>query len=101
MTEETTQTDGQKTVVAFVAGLLVGGLLVWIFNDTPAEAPVTGTDADTDLRGAGPANGPDLPFEGVFVQQDGWTGDGCRKRCRTGTRGDCSGRSGPPDGGGR
>lgn len=49
MTEETTQTDGQKTVVAFVAGLLVGGLLVWIFNDTPAEAPVTGTDADTEM----------------------------------------------------
>lgn len=31
--------DSQKTVVAFIAGLLVGGLLVWIFSDTPAEAP--------------------------------------------------------------
>jgi hypothetical protein len=40
MTDQTTN-DGQKTVVAFIAGLLVGGLLVWIFNDTPAEAPTT------------------------------------------------------------
>jgi hypothetical protein len=39
MTDQTAQ-DGQKTVVAFVTGLLVGGILVWIFNDTPAEAPV-------------------------------------------------------------
>ncbi|MAZ29968.1 hypothetical protein CL655_01660 [bacterium] len=38
MTDQTNN-DGQKTVVAFVAGLLVGGLLVWIFSDTPAEAP--------------------------------------------------------------
>jgi len=31
--------DSQKTVVAFIAGLLVGGLLVWVFSDTPAQAP--------------------------------------------------------------
>ncbi len=32
--------DSRKTVVAFVAGLLIGGLLVWLFSGSPeAEAP--------------------------------------------------------------
>lgn len=44
MTEQTTN-DGQKTVVAFIAGLLVGALLVWVFSDTPAEAPTETDDA--------------------------------------------------------
>lgn len=40
--------EGQKTVVAFVAGLLVGGLLVWIFSSAPNDekAPVTVDDAE-------------------------------------------------------
>src|SRR6056297_1826273 len=54
MTDQTTN-DGQKTVVAFIAGLLVGGLLVWIFNDTPAEAPVT-TDEPTQTEDADTAD---------------------------------------------
>lgn len=29
--------EGQKTVVAFVAGLLIGGLLVWVFSDKPSS----------------------------------------------------------------
>jgi len=33
--------DRQKTVVAFVAGLLVGGLLVWVFSSTGSKAPVS------------------------------------------------------------
>ena len=49
MTEQTSQ-DGQKTVVAFVAGLLVGGFLVWIFNDTPVEAPATDTSDESALE---------------------------------------------------
>ncbi len=32
--------ESQKTVVAFVAGLLIGGLLVWVFTERP-EAPAT------------------------------------------------------------
>jgi len=32
--------ESQKTVVSFAAGLLVGGLLVWIFSDTNHEAPI-------------------------------------------------------------
>lgn len=50
MSEETNNTpsEGQKTVVAFVVGLLVGGLLVWIFNgDNKVEAP-----SDTDNEAA-------------------------------------------------
>jgi len=27
--------ESQKTVVAFIAGLLIGGLLVWVFGGTP------------------------------------------------------------------
>lgn len=43
MTDQT-NSEGQKTVVAFIAGLLVGGLLVWVFNDTPAQAPAHSDD---------------------------------------------------------
>ncbi|MEK7638884.1 MAG: hypothetical protein AAB388_01850 [Patescibacteria group bacterium] len=38
MAEETKQ-DNQKTIVAFVVGLLIGGLLVWAFSDGSADAP--------------------------------------------------------------
>lgn len=41
--------ESQKTVVAFIAGLLIGGLLVWVFTGTPeTEAPVMDTDTDTE-----------------------------------------------------
>jgi hypothetical protein len=36
MSEQEKQ-ESQKTVVAFAAGLLIGGLLVWIFGGTPAK----------------------------------------------------------------
>lgn len=36
---EQEQQESQKTVVAFVAGLLIGGLLVWIFSGSPADSP--------------------------------------------------------------
>ena len=35
---ETEVKESQKTVVAFIAGLLAGGLLVWIFAGSPEEA---------------------------------------------------------------
>ncbi len=34
MSEVETQ-ENQKTVVAFITGLLIGGLLVWVFSSTP------------------------------------------------------------------
>lgn len=40
-TEELQNTQSQKTVVAFVIGLIVGGLLVWLFSGSPAESPAT------------------------------------------------------------
>ncbi len=30
--------ESQKTVVAFITGLLIGGLLVWVFSSTPDDA---------------------------------------------------------------
>ena len=46
MSEQEVQ-DSQKTVVAFIAGLLVGGLLVWVFSsDTPVEAPTHDHEGD-------------------------------------------------------
>lgn len=52
--------EGQKTIVAFVVGLLIGGLVVWMFVGSPAEAPermntddteeVTETDQDSETE---------------------------------------------------
>jgi hypothetical protein len=39
MAEEKQQQEGQKTIVAFVVGLLIGGMLVWAFSGSPSEAP--------------------------------------------------------------
>lgn len=37
---EAEKQEGQKTVVAFITGLLIGGLLVWVFSSSPeAQAP--------------------------------------------------------------
>lgn len=34
---EVEKQESQKTVVAFITGLLIGGLLVWVFSSTPEE----------------------------------------------------------------
>lgn len=34
---EAEKQESQKTVVAFITGLLIGGLLVWVFSSTPTE----------------------------------------------------------------
>ncbi len=39
--------ESQKTVVAFVAGLLIGGLLVWVFAQTPENDVRADRDKDT------------------------------------------------------
>ena len=45
MAEETQ--DGQKTIVAFVVGLLIGGLLVWAFSGPTTDAPTIIVDETT------------------------------------------------------
>jgi len=47
MAEETQ--DGQKTLVAFVVGLLIGGMLVWAFSGPTADAPTEKSD-DTEVE---------------------------------------------------
>ena len=44
--DESNKQEGQKTVVSFIAGLLIGGLLVWVFSD----APDSQSDRDNDDR---------------------------------------------------
>lgn len=44
---EEKQQDGQKTIVAFVVGLLIGGMLVWAFSGPSSEAP-SQTDSDDE-----------------------------------------------------
>ena len=43
MSEQEKQ-ENQKTIVAFAAGLLIGGLLVWVFGGTPNPAEVEVAD---------------------------------------------------------
>lgn len=40
MSEQEKQ-ESQKTIIAFVAGLLIGGLLVWVFTDSPSDSSPT------------------------------------------------------------
>ena len=47
MAEETQAQDGQKTLVAFVVGLLIGGMLVWAFSGPTADAPTNGAASET------------------------------------------------------
>ena len=38
--------EGQKTVVSFIVGLLIGGLLVWAFSGPSADAPEDKKESD-------------------------------------------------------
>jgi hypothetical protein len=42
--------EGQKTVVSFIVGLLIGGLLVWAFSGPTVDAPKTEAEADDTER---------------------------------------------------
>lgn len=60
MSEEQEKQDSQKTLVAFVAGLLIGGLLVWVFGGTPqGETNGNGTDSDTQTEETPSEDGDD------------------------------------------
>ena len=61
MAAEETQADGSKTLVAFVVGLLIGGLLVWAFSspnnnadqaDETIDSEVTETATSTEDQAA-------------------------------------------------
>lgn len=41
MAAEQQQQEGQKTIVAFIVGLLIGGMLVWAFSGPDATAPTS------------------------------------------------------------
>jgi hypothetical protein len=40
--------EGQKTVVSFIVGLLIGGLLVWAFSGPAVDAPSSDNDAKVE-----------------------------------------------------
>lgn len=44
---EQVKEDNQKTVVSFIVGLLIGGLLVWAFSGNANDKPVEKTKEDT------------------------------------------------------
>jgi hypothetical protein len=48
MSEE--KQEGQKTVVSFVVGLLIGGLLVWAFSGPTSNAPTRDNDDKKDTN---------------------------------------------------
>ena len=43
--------ESQKTLVAFIVGLLIGGLLVWAFSGPSADAPVVAEDDEKHMDG--------------------------------------------------
>jgi len=48
MSEQEKQ-EGQKTVVSFIAGLLIGGLLVWVFGGSPNQEMTPEETNDTHV----------------------------------------------------
>lgn len=48
--------ESQKTIVAFITGLLIGGLLVWVFSSTPESKKDEMTKDDTKTEVTVPPN---------------------------------------------
>lgn len=46
---EVEKQEGQKTIVSFITGLLIGGLLVWVFSSSP-EAKVVPEEKTTETN---------------------------------------------------
>ena len=64
MSEQEKQ-ESQKTVVAFIAGILIGGLLVWVFGGTPEATP---EDSNTEVAETTEVEGSeDVPATGAPV----------------------------------
>lgn len=50
---EVEREESKKTVVAFITGLLIGGLLVWVFSSTPApenQLETAGEDTKEEVK---------------------------------------------------
>jgi len=79
---EVEKQESQKTVVAFITGLLIGGLLVWVFSATPdskKEAEVTNTTDSTSEEAAnieGNANIADATAQTNTTAANDTIGDG-------------------------
>ena len=75
MSEEVEKQEGQKTVVAFIAGLLIGGLLVWVFSGSPEGKHDDHDHDDNDdhseeVMDDSEANGDDAPAAGDDAAAD-------------------------------
>lgn len=47
---EVEKQESQKTVVAFITGLLIGGLLVWVFSSSPEAKTQPDTEAEKETQ---------------------------------------------------
>lgn len=56
MTTDVEKQEGQKTVVSFAAGLLIGGLLVWAFSGSPETDNAHSTNTQNGDEAAETAN---------------------------------------------
>lgn len=72
--EEQEKQEGQKTVVAFIAGLLIGGLLVWVFSASP-EDTATETNTNGNATEQTTTNNNDDASRSTTDQSDTSTGD--------------------------
>lgn len=50
------QQDGQKTLVAFIVGLLIGGMLVWAFSGPSVAAPTADNETAAEVEEADDTN---------------------------------------------
>lgn len=63
MAEQMNQ-ENQKTIVSFVVGLLIGGLLVWAFSEPAANPPVDETPAEEEAADKASETTDDMVMEG-------------------------------------
>lgn len=69
MSEQEKQ-EGQKTVVSFVSGLLIGGLLVWAFSGSPKEDKMAPTDEENTTSEVADENNSESTDEEASDEND-------------------------------
>lgn len=76
---EVEREESKKTVVAFITGLLIGGLLVWVFASTPETQAPTETQNETETENtAADANATGASTE-IALKTEATTGTGSIK----------------------